>query len=472
MSVCNYFETKVKRELTGILPYSEVSVTKFIPFIFLKKWEIMPNKAVLMLAERIQEVYPINQSARAIEVPVNPPEVQTQEPNINWTSLPKYLYFLGVLIFLIRFNRNLFVFFKLTRKYRIVSDDGCKIVLLPYTTGPFSFLNYVFIADKDYNKGLSPLVWKHELAHVKQKHSIDVLFSELMLCFSFFNPINYFIIRAIKLNHEYLADEYVVKNKEDISVYQYLLTGLKPLSSGPSISSQLNYKQIKNRLIMMKKTEKKRNKVYMLSLTCVLLAGSLLLFSNKSPEITSEVRVTKLVDEDLPINVEQQQDTSRKREASKELLDEYDRAFKKLTIDPKTGKTKRWVNMADVDSRRMAYIASLMSAEQVKQRTHYGANNHLVSPEPKTFILMETKPVKRSPSTEQWKKWKNASVYGVWIDGKKVPNTALDKYKASDVVHYNVSKLYANAKKGKSYTHQLIINTEPYYNKIYGNRLF
>ena len=50
-------------------------------------------------------------------------------------------------------------------------------------------------------------------------------------------------------------------------------------------------------------------------------------------------------------------------------------------------------------------------------------------------------PKKIIPAEAQFEKWKNPSDYGVWIDGKKVLNEDLNKYKASDFSHYSVSSL-------------------------------
>ncbi len=51
----------------------------------------------------------------------------------------------------------------------------------------------------------------HEEAHASQKHSLDILFVELLQIIFWFNPLFYFIKRSIKLNHEFLADRAVLK---------------------------------------------------------------------------------------------------------------------------------------------------------------------------------------------------------------------------------------------------------------------
>jgi len=88
-----------------------------------------------------------------------------------------------------------------------------------------------------------------------------------------------------------------------------------------------------------------------------------------------------------------------------------------------------------------------------------------------TLTIVIIKPAKPLPkiklSEQQFQHFKNAAIYGIWIDERKVPNTALDNYKAEDFSGYCISKLYGAAKKGRSYTHQADLMTNAYYDKYY-----
>ena len=71
------------------------------------------------------------------------------------------------------------------------------------------------------------------------------------------------------------------------------------------------------------------------------------------------------------------------------------------------------------------------------------------------------------PTKEQFNRYKNPAVYGVWIDGKKVPNDILDQYSNTDFSQVFISRLYGAAKKGKTYTHQVDMMTNRYYADYY-----
>lgn len=94
-----------------------------------------------------------------------------------------------------------------------------------------------------------------------------------------------------------------------------------------------------------------------------------------------------------------------------------------------------------------------------------------MSPEERESVdykIHKFKPLSRTTPTEaEYEKYKNPKEYGVWIDDKKVPNTALDKYKPSDFSQVFVSKLYANAQKtiGYKYKYQLDLMTNAHYEK-------
>jgi hypothetical protein len=94
----------------------------------------------------------------------------------------------------------------------------------------------------------------HELTHVTQKHTLDILFIEILKTVFWFSPIFIFYKKAIQLNHEFLADEKVVTSYNNVPFYQSLL--LSKANKNPTfyLASNLNYLITKKRLLMMTKT--------------------------------------------------------------------------------------------------------------------------------------------------------------------------------------------------------------------------
>ena len=171
-------------------------------------------------------------------------------PIIIWS-----LYALITFLFFIRFMRNIIKITAKTKSNISIDYKNATLVLLKEKVLPHTFLHYIFINETDYNtKKIEAELFLHELTHVTQKHTFDVLFIEILKTFFWFNPILIFYKKAIQLNHEFLADEKVVNSYNDIPFYQNLLLSKANENQPFYLASNLNYLLTKKRLIMMTKT--------------------------------------------------------------------------------------------------------------------------------------------------------------------------------------------------------------------------
>ena len=90
-----------------------------------------------------------------------------------------------------------------------------------------------------------------------------------------------------------------------------------------------------------------------------------------------------------------------------------------------------------------------------------------VNPGPDTLAWIKEIPIakKVSPTTAQLKTWQDPKIYGVWLDGKKISNDQLSKYKPSDFVLYYSSKLMKNAVNYGKHYYEICLYTDEYYSK-------
>jgi len=127
------------------------------------------------------------------------------------------------------------------------------VVLVDKSIVPFSFLNRIYINVSKYSNEQVDKIIAHELVHIRQRHTFDCLFYELLLVLFWFHPMVYRYRTSAKENHEFLADEGVLKTGINKAAYQELLfaqaTGLQSLA----LPNSFNYSLIKRRLIMLKK---------------------------------------------------------------------------------------------------------------------------------------------------------------------------------------------------------------------------
>jgi beta-lactamase regulating signal transducer with metallopeptidase domain len=211
---------------------------------------------------------------------------------IDYNEIIRYflsgIYIIVAVILLFRFVLNLLVFYKKMRnsKVEIVTDQ--KVVLVKEAILPHSFWNAIFINEKEFENGKVPSeLIAHEKAHLKQKHTLDILFVEVLQILFWFNPLIILYKKAIKLNHEFLADEAVNLQFESVSTYQKLLLSIASDTNNVALASTINYQITKKRFLMMSKREspvKEVFKVFTVGLLC-----SMLLFAFSSEMTAQEV---------------------------------------------------------------------------------------------------------------------------------------------------------------------------------------
>ncbi|MCD0464057.1 energy transducer TonB [Flavobacterium sp. ENC] len=255
------------------------------------------NRAYLLLSLFFSLVIPLQlvsfQSVISNEtgiVQLNELVIQKGTENLSSISVNDFIiglilsiYVFIVSLFAIRFFVNLYSFYKKTRRSKVLVINDEKIVLLQETVLPHSFLNTIFINKEEFEKGKIPSeLIAHEKAHLQQKHTLDLLFIEMLQIVFWFNPLLVFYKKAIKLNHEFLADEAVNVQFKSVENYQKLLLDFALNKNTVALASNINYLITKKRLLMMTKKESPIKVV--LKICTVSIVGTLLLlvFSSRT----------------------------------------------------------------------------------------------------------------------------------------------------------------------------------------------
>ncbi len=386
-------------------------------------------------------------------------------------------YLLVALFLLFRLLRGVFRMSRLIKASRQHRLPEATLVLLPGNSEICTFMHYVLCSGQDYHKNLIPApILLHEFAHVRQKHTWDILFTELTGALYWFNPVILLYKKAIRLNHEFLADQYVTDRQGKISDYQQLLLDWLTGDPAPQLASGFNYSQTKKRLIMMTQTPHLERIVIKGAFLSILSAG---MFYAASDEIKAQaapppppVEVTPVQAAppppppfeitELPVVPPPPPPSERWSPGpglTAEELADYNASFEKHKIKNADGKGVGYPAFAfqDSEKERLWQLAKKMSLEQRRQT--------------KYTILKKDVPRKNPPSGELFESFKRREVYGVWLNDKKIDSSVLDGYKHSDIADYSISKLYGAAKKGRSYTHQINIETNAYFDANFKKRM-
>ena len=148
---------------------------------------------------------------------------------------------------------------KLRRRHQVYrSIDGFDIprgarLLLPDDeTAPYSFFNQIVVGTRGLSDEELRCILAHESLHVRQLHSIDILFARLMCCLAWFNPFAWLMLREVRAVHEFQADAASVGacGRED---YLHLLYRQVTGIGYGHITNNFQSINIKNRIVMMNK---------------------------------------------------------------------------------------------------------------------------------------------------------------------------------------------------------------------------
>ena len=224
--------------------------------------------------------------------------IMIEKPIDYWKIAFGFSIFIS-LILSIRFGINLYKIFKKVTVNTKIQLENAVLVLVKDTISPHTFWNYIFINKEEYySQKIENELFTHELTHVTQKHTFDVLLIEVLKIVFWFNPLFYFLKRQIQLNHEFIADENVINSCNNISKYQYLLLNRAAWNNDYYLASNLNYSLTKKRLVMMTtKTSKVNNRLKKLAVI-PLLTGSIYVFAERV-EIYEEVNNKEFLDAEI-----------------------------------------------------------------------------------------------------------------------------------------------------------------------------
>ena len=222
--------------------------------------------------------------------PAELPTITEEQPNTFLPTLLWTIYAIGVIIFSTRFILNLFKISSKIRTHQKVKTHVFINVLIEKLVIPHTFFNYIFLNKSAFeNNDIPQEVLLHEQAHAKQKHSLDILFLEILQVIFWFNPLLYFIKKDIKLNHEFLADQQVLKSGFNLKDYQNLLLRFSSNQKELALVNAINYSSIKKRLTIMNTQTSQRTKWLRSLLLLPVLA--LLLFSfSQTKEVEKSVK--------------------------------------------------------------------------------------------------------------------------------------------------------------------------------------
>lgn len=242
-----------------------------LPFIDVREW-LESRDRMIMLAH-------FDYSAVLPEIVVGSEAAETGNRVFVLSEWIGYLYLAGVVVLLVRLAVQAFSLYRLIVRMPEKEINGVRIKCLNDPSGPFSFFGWIFMNPAAVKEDEISEILTHEMAHVKQHHSVDVLLAEMVSICCWMNPFAWLLKREVRLNLEFLADRKVMEAGFATKSYQYHLLGLA-YNHKYGLSNNFNFSHLKQRIIMMNK--KKSNAtghikyaLFVLPAFALLVAGNI-----------------------------------------------------------------------------------------------------------------------------------------------------------------------------------------------------
>lgn len=242
-----------------------------LPFIDVREWLESRDRMIMLTHFDYSAVLP--------EIVVGSEAAETGNRVFVLSEWIGYLYLAGVVALLVRLVIQAFSLYRLIVRMPEKEINGVRVKCLNAPSGPFSFFRWIFMNPAAVKEDEISEILTHEMAHVRQHHSVDVLLAEMVSICCWMNPFAWLLKREVRLNLEFLADRKVMEAGFATKSYQYHLLGLA-YNHKYGLSNNFNFSHLKQRIIMMNK--KKSNAaghikyaLFVLPAFALLVAGNI-----------------------------------------------------------------------------------------------------------------------------------------------------------------------------------------------------
>ena len=249
-----------------LLGYSFLSF--FIPFINISPVVEQHNLSAFTLVQAIPVIDDLsNKNTGSVSAPASSWDV--------WHLL-LVVYLAGATVMLARLVVQYISYTSISRSAQLLSLHPVCLYSVDKNIIPFSFGRAVFINPALHNPGELQEILRHEYVHVRQKHTMDIIWTELLCMLNWYNPFAWLIRQGIRENLEFIADHKVLEEGIEKKRYQYLLLKVMDCPLFP-IAASFNFSSLKKRIHMMNKV--KTAKVHLVKFLFVLPLLAVLLLA-------------------------------------------------------------------------------------------------------------------------------------------------------------------------------------------------
>ena len=262
---------------------------------------------------------------------------------IDWRTVAVLAFYAGIVACFVRMIVSIIGVLRIVRRgQRQQLDDGSVLVVVDGEQAPFSWVKYIIISRKDHDENLEQVL-THEQAHIRYRHSIDLLVCDVLCCLQWFNPAMWLLRQELCAIHEYEADKAVLDSGVNAKQYQILL--IKKAAGGKwySIANSLNHSKLKYRITMMSRKKSSGWTLVKALYVLPIAAFAAIAFANCS-KTESEITKKDYAQDKMPAEVYNQIIELNEGNAPKE-----DMLIFSFNENPETGESEQTVTVMAPD---------------------------------------------------------------------------------------------------------------------------
>lgn len=271
--------------------------------LFRKHTFFLLNRAYLLFSLIISFIIPTIELHQTVTIVENVSVVATaidsvadQQAPSSGSAVGHFLlacYCAGVFALMVAMIKAILHVFRIIRSGICIPMQGYHLVISQHQQeqgGSFSFLKWMVISNDDYEQNFEP-IFTHELVHIRQWHTLDILLVEILKVAFWFNPALWLYKRALQDTHEYLADEQASERDYYAS---FLLTYAKGAMATSVTNQFFNSSLLKKRIHMLYRNRTAswlRSKYLLLlpvlALAVILMAARKFVYEEKNVGLSS-----------------------------------------------------------------------------------------------------------------------------------------------------------------------------------------
>ena len=232
-------------------------------------------------------------------------------------------------------------------------DDKVDLVFTQLKHAPFSFFNWLFWRqDIDPSSDNGQRMLTHELTHIRENHSADKIFTEVLMCVFWMNPFFWLMRRELGTIHEFLADRRAIGKQDGAAFAAMILHALQlqPASTSGLVNPFFS-SQIKRRLQMITTSKEPRYSYLRRISGFVLMISSAIMLTLSIQQAKAQTKKLR----DNKAHAQAHQDTLKERRTNS------------LTVNKKG-------ELIMTESDSIIVDAITTSGEKIKVK--FGAGNH------------------------------------------------------------------------------------------------